>query len=145
MAKYCKYCGEPVGANTKYCGKCGAPVVVKNNPSGNGKWFRICALALVMVLIILLFSRCGGGSVEDNLVGSWYLERNGSHMFTLYDDGTCKIDGEYGTGTWAVVNENKLKLSNFYGSTQVVEIVDVSRDMLVVGDDDSTQTLVKGD
>lgn len=97
-----------------------------------------------MLLIILLLSQCGGGSVEDNLVGSWYLERNGSYMFTLYDDGTCKIDGEYGAGKWAVVNDNKLKLTNFYGSTEVIEIVDLSKDTLIVGNGEDTQTLVKG-
>ena len=145
MSKYCRYCGEPIEANAKFCGKCGEAVLAKADPPRWGKILKIGALALVVVLIVVLLSKCGGGSVEDNLVGSWYLERNGSYMFTLYDDGTCKIDGEYGTGTWAVVNENKLKLSNFYGSTQVVEILDVSRDTLVVGDDDSTQTLVKGD
>lgn len=144
MSKYCRYCGEPIEANAKFCGKCGEAVEVKADPTRWGKILKIGALALVVVLIVVLLSKCGGGSVEDNLVGSWYLESNGSYMFTLYDDGTCKIDGVYGTGTWAVVNENKLKLSNFYGSTQIVEIVDVSRDTLVVGDDDSTQILVKG-
>ncbi len=145
MANYCKYCGESVEVNAKFCGKCGEAVAVKNYSSGNGKWLRIGALAVVVVLIIVLFSKCASGNVEDMLVGSWYTTEYDSLAFVLYDDGTCKLDGEYGTGKWAVVNENKLKLSNFYGETVTPEIVDISNSELVLNYGSSTRTFVKGD
>ena len=145
MANYCKYCGESVEVNAKFCGKCGEPTAVNEVYPGNVKWLRIGALALVVVLIIVLFTKCVGGSVEDMLVGSWYTAEYDSLAFVLYDDGTCKLDGEYGTGKWAVVNDDKLKLSNFYGETVTPEIVDISKDELVLNYGSSTRTFVKGD
>ena len=145
MSKYCRYCGEPMETGAKFCGKCGEPVTVNKDHSGNDRLLRIGTLALVVVLIIVLFSRCGGGSIEDMLVGSWYTAEYDSLAFVLYDDGTCKLDGEYGTGKWAVVNDDKLKLSNFYGETVTPEIVDISKDELVLNYGSSTRTFVKGD
>lgn len=145
MSKYCRYCGEPVEASAKFCGKCGEPVAVNSDHSGINKLIKIGTLALVVVLIIVLFSKCVGGSVEDMLVGSWYTSEYDSLAFVLYDDGTCKLDGEYGTGKWAVVNDNKLKLSNFYGETVTPEIVDISNNELVLNYGSSTRTFVKGD
>ena len=97
---------------------------------------RFSALIMVMVMAVGLIS-CGSQSLEDQLVGPWYLDgqpsrdRDGNNTpaFTLYDDGTCEIASEYGTGTWAVVNENQLKLTNFYGEshTATIESIDNGR------------------
>lgn len=90
---------------------------------------RVISLTLALALCLGL-AACGGGSLEKQLIGSWY--RNGQTTsnrdggkgpsFTLYSDGTCEIATEYGTGTWAVVNGNQLKLTNFYGETETATI-----------------------
>lgn len=49
MAKYCRYCGEPLKVNVKFCGKCGGAVEVKTDPPRWGKMPRIGALVLVIV------------------------------------------------------------------------------------------------
>ena len=79
------------------------------------------------VLVLLLLAGCSGQkSLEEQMAGSWYAEGREEPMFTLYSDGTCEIAGEYGSGTWAVVNDKTLKLSNYYGETQTAVIVSVS-------------------
>lgn len=65
MAKYCRFCGEPLKANVKFCGKCGGVVEVKTDPPRWGKMPRIGALVLAVVMIVTLLSRCGGGNTED--------------------------------------------------------------------------------
>lgn len=94
-------------------------------------WFFVSVL--LIVLSLLLCTSCGKKSMEDQLVGSWYVNgktsitRDGTRgpIFTLYDDGTCKIASEYGTGTWSVVNENQVKLTNFYGESQTATIASI--------------------
>ena len=70
---------------------------------------------LVLMLCMTLFLSACGKNYEKQLVGTWYREGDSSTAFTLYDDGTCEIAGEYGTGSWAVVNDDQFKLSIFYG------------------------------
>ena len=81
---------------------------------------RVGAIALLLALVLSL-AGCGK-SLEKQLVGSWYLEGRSDPAFTFYDDGSCKIQGEYGTGTWTLVNDDQLKISNFYGETVVLTI-----------------------
>ena len=85
------------------------------------KKFKVLSLLVCVVLVLSLFCGCGGG-YEKKLTGSWYHEGYSSPYFTLYSDGTCEINGEYGTGKWAVVNENQLKLTNFYGESEICGI-----------------------
>ena len=75
------------------------------------------------VVFILLFAGCGA-TMEDQLIGSWYYNSNEPY-FIFYDDGTCEIEAEYGTGTWGIVNDNQLKVSNYYGETDVYAIVSI--------------------
>lgn len=81
---------------------------------------RVGAIVLLLVLVLSL-AGCGK-SLKKQLVGSWYLEGRTEPAFTFYDDGSCKIQGEYGTGKWTLVNDNQLKISNFYGETVVITI-----------------------
>ncbi len=68
--------------------------------------------------------------MKSQLIGSWYLngettyDRDGkeSPTFILYSNGTCMIASAYGTGTWELVNENRLKLTNFYGESETIAI-----------------------
>ncbi len=95
---------------------------------------RVISLALALVLCLGL-AACGGNSLEKQLVGSWYYNGEltyGDPIFTLYSDGTCVIASEYGTGTWAVVNGNQLKLTNFYGETQTATIENVQNGRLTL-------------
>lgn len=64
-----------------------------------------------------MLSSCGK-SKEELLSGDWYLQGDDRLTLSLYDDGTCQIRGYYGQGTWSVVNEDTLKLTDFYGETE---------------------------
>lgn len=77
---------------------------------------RILSVALLALLLSVALTACGK-KLADQLPGSWYREGRSKPLFTLYDDGSCEIDGEYGTGRWALVNDNQLKLTNFYGES----------------------------
>lgn len=85
---------------------------------------------LMGLIFVLLLTGCG--SKEDKLVGTWYREGEEDAAFILYDDGTCEILGEYGVGTWSIVNENQFKLTNFYGESEVATIESIDNDKFVV-------------
>lgn len=78
-------------------------------------------ITLSAVIAAVVFSGCAG-DMKHNLVGSWGYEDSSRIQFTLYDDGTCKIGEKYGTGHWDIVNGNLLKLTDFYGETNTVEL-----------------------
>lgn len=95
----------------------------------------ILSIVSAMLLVLMMFTGCGGSdSYEKQLAASWYAEGDDSPAFTLYSDGTCEIDGEYGTGKWSVVNEEQLKLTNFYGESMVVTIVSIEDGCLTISD-----------
>lgn len=75
---------------------------------------RVGAMALLLVLVLSL-AGCGK-SLEKQLPGSWYLEGENEPIFTLYDDGTMTAFNETEYGTWAVVNDNQLKIAGPYGA-----------------------------
>ena len=76
-------------------------------------------ILLMITFFLLLLAGCAEKiNFEAQLAGKWYSEGSQEAAFILYDDGTCEISGEYGTGTWSVVNDNQLKLTNFYGETE---------------------------
>lgn len=144
MAKYCRHCGERMHDNAKFCGMCAAPVddISRRNPVGGRMLRKVVLLMLAVLLVALPVAKLSGG-LESKLVGAWYWEENDSYAFTLYDDGTCDIRYEYGTGRWAVVNENKLKMTDFYGESEVAEIVKLTGNKLVLGYGNNTVTLIK--
>ena len=87
------------------------------------------------------------GAVEDNpdltlgyltddthklLANNWYRQWSESVSFTLYDDGTVTIPGSYGQGKWSLVNDDVLKISDFYGETMTLKIDDLDDQWLVV-------------
>ena len=99
--------------------------------------------ALLLVFALLICTACGkGGNIEKKIVGSWYMDgrptvtRDGEYgpTFTFYDDGTCQIASEYGVCEWAIVNDNQLKLTNYYGETSVAEISEITKDTLTLFD-----------
>ena len=110
----------------------------------------VLAVAVVVIAIFVGVKLLGGGSYEDKLLGEWYADPEASSIdepfFTLYSDGTCTIWGEYGTGHWALVNDNQLKLTNIYGqvinifdgSSQPMTIVSLKNGCLTLEDPDQT-------
>lgn len=106
------------------------------------KQFRVLSIVCCVFLLILMFAGCGGAGApgltgnryEKKLVGSWYFEGSDEPAFVLYGDGTCEIAYEYGTGTWAVLDDNLLKLSNFYGETETGYILSLEDGVLTLGD-----------
>ena len=110
----------------------------------------VLAVAVVVIAIFVGVKLLGGGSYEDKLLGEWYADPEASSIdepfFTLYSDGTCTIWGEYGTGHWALVNDNQLKLTNIYGqvlnifdgSSTPMTIVSLTKDCLTLEDPDQT-------
>ena len=71
----------------------------------------------------------------------WYRPGNDSPNFILYSDGTCSIGGTYGTGTWSIVNNNLLKVTDVYSSSWTKEIFSVSDTKLVLGFSDGTEEI----
>ena len=59
-------------------------------------------------------------------------ENASGNQLTLYDDGTVTIPGSYGQGKWSLVNDDVLKISDFYGETMTLKIDDLDDQWLVV-------------
>lgn len=108
---------------------------------------NIIRILLTMAILILSLSGCSGKSNEDDfesqLAGTWYLEGSQEAAFVLYDDGTCEIVGEYGTGTWSVVNDNQFKLTNYYGESEAATIEKIENGILVLSAGDTKSTFSK--
>lgn len=102
---------------------------------------RITKYFALTAAFLMLLSGCGK-SMKSQLADSWYREGRDEPMFVLYDDGTCKIANEYGTGRWAIVNDNQLRLTNYYGETELATIEEVSGGKLTLSSGDNSITLV---
>ena len=91
---------------------------------------RTIALLLVIAMCLSL-AACGGG-YKKKLIGSWYEAGEDEPQFIFYSDGTCKIRYEYGTGSWRLLDDNQLKVTNFYGETDSAKIVSIKDGMLTL-------------
>lgn len=93
---------------------------------------KLWSMLIASLMFFLLLEGCGNKSAdfEKMLPGSWYAVGQNNPEFILYDDGTCEIRNEYGTGKWGVVNENQLKLTNFYGESRTLTILSVEQDCI---------------
>lgn len=99
-------------------------------------------ILLMITLIVLIFSFAScGASMEKQLIGSWYDDSD-RFLFTLYDDGSCKIDNIYGTGSWGIVNGNQLKLTDYYGQSDSVEF-EIDKDKLIIKSGENEEVLTK--
>lgn len=86
-------------------------------------------LAMLCCVLLLASLLVGCGSKEKKLVGSWYNE-GGSLAFVFYSDGTCEISNTYGTGKWSVLEDDLLKIVDFYGQTVTAEISELDGDSM---------------
>ena len=91
----------------------------------SGKWSRIiCAVVAVSCVFGFLIAAFLRESDERKIVGQWCeVEENGnagSRAFTIYDDGSCDLQGYYGLGKWSISN-GKLIIQEFYGAKFVFE------------------------
>lgn len=101
------------------------------------KQYIIAAVAVVVVLILIgLFVSAGKKKPSKYMTGAWYSEGDDMPSFILHDDGTCIINGEYGTGTWSIDKNNNFTLTNFYGDSEhaKVKAVDKNHLELTIGD-----------
>lgn len=72
-------------------------------------------------------------NVNKLVIGDWYLEGSDDLSFTIYDDGTVNIPGTYGTGRWSIVNDDQLKITDFYGEAYpILRIVDIDKKSMTV-------------
>lgn len=94
-------------------------------------------LIMITIFMLLLVGCSGKADYESRLVGTWYTKGSSEAAFSLYDDGTCEIAGEYGTGTWSVVNDDQFKLTNYYGETETATIVGIENNCLTLGDENN--------
>ena len=94
----------------------------------------ICAVIVCAVVAVCVVQNIGGREKEMKklLANSWYRQWSESVSFTLYDDGTVSIPGDYGQGRWSLVNDDILKISDFYGETITMKIDDLDDQWLVV-------------
>ena len=89
---------------------------------------------ILLICAMLCLASCGGtkkNSTKD-LCQTWYEEGNDWASFVLYDDGTCELSSKYGTGTWAVVNDDILKLTDSYGDSNTWKLKSFSSDCLIL-------------
>lgn len=96
--------------------------------------YAVCAVVVCAVVAVCVVQNIGGREKEMKklLANSWYRQWSESVSFTLYDDGTVSIPGDYGQGKWSLVNDDILKISDFYGETITFKIDDLDDQWLVV-------------
>ena len=79
---------------------------------------KIIALTISAMPLIAMVA-CG--SAEDKLVGSWIDSSSRNTVFEFYEDGTYTQRGYYGSGTWSILSDGRLKLVDFYGYTETIQ------------------------
>ena len=132
------------GCRNLYICSGGKSVMKKQQLHG---FLRSMVMIVLMTSILLLFASCSK-SAEEQLVGSWYIggktsiTRDGTRgpIFVFYDDGTCELATEYGTGRWSVVNEVQLEITTFYGESHIATIVSIENGELILEADGTQMT-----
>lgn len=93
------------------------------------KEFVIVLVALCIMCMVVLGIAQGGNNLESKLVGSWYEVYDNGEVeewaMSFYEDGTCEINDIYGTGSWTILEDNTLKVTDFYGQTYLISNVEI--------------------
>ncbi len=74
----------------------------------------IIALIISVFLMFSVLSACGNS--RETPVGKWYNEKD--KCLDIRKDGTWKLEGSYGTGTWKELDDGTFEFTDFYGDTQ---------------------------
>ena len=83
--------------------KCGRGITIS---------YRVAVL-LGVLLFICSLTACKSGS---GVVGKWYNEKG--KCLDVRRDGSWKLEGSYGTGTWKKLDDGIFEFTDFYGDTQ---------------------------
>lgn len=86
-------------------------------------------LSLTLVVVLLLLSTACSKPLVDQLPGSW---NNGLHVLTLYSDGVYEETMRYGSGSWVLLEDSVLELTDYYGNVSTYPISEISRDTLTL-------------
>lgn len=81
---------------------------------------KIISIILILVVSVTCISGCGSSN-EKSIVGQWYNEKG--KCLDIRSDGTWKLDGSYGTGTYKLLDDKEtFEFTDFYGDTQESKI-----------------------
>lgn len=105
------------------------------------KVLSILLLAVLLMTMMCMTSCSREDRLEKQLVNSWYMEGRDVSKFDLYSDGTCHVGGVYGTGTWAVINGDSVRIMDIYGRSQVMKVLDIDKDSVTFDTGDSEWVL----
>lgn len=94
--------------------------------------FKKVVLILISTFMLVVVLCSCGMSLENQLVGEWYLPNSSTPEYILYDDGTFIADGV--AGDWTVVNGDTLKLIAYSGIAHTATIVSVNNNCLTLID-----------
>lgn len=78
---------------------------------------RICCLGMCLILFFSMLVSCEN---SKDFVGKWY-DKNG-RCLDIRKDNTYKLDGEYGTGTWKILDGGEIEFIDFYGDSNTSEL-----------------------
>ena len=99
-----------------------------------------------MVCAAAPLTGCGKKNKKELIIGTWYRQGSDDLAFTIYDDGTCMIDNDYGKGTWSIANEDQFTLTGFYGNSEIFTIIAIDKKSVTFGppnaDKNTDQTIV---
>ena len=79
---------------------------------------------------------CGKKNTKKLVLGDWYMEGYSRLEYAIYDDGSCQVRSGYGLGKWSIVNDDKLRISDFYGQTLIYKIEKISKKLMKELDED---------
>lgn len=85
----------------------------------------ICTLLAIISFSVIL-TGCGN-SLEKKIIGEWLMHNTEDNTLEFYEDGTCKILSEYGTGTYTIDSNNQLKITDYYGSSETYKYVELEK------------------
>lgn len=83
--------------------------------------------ATALVCATAPLTGCGKKNKKELIIGTWYRQGSDDLAFTIYDDGTCMIDNDYGKGTWSIANEDQFTLTGFYGNSEIFTIIAIDK------------------
>lgn len=76
----------------------------------------------IVVALLLLFGLTACGVKNDAIVGKWYNQEG--KCLDVRSDGSWKLEGSYGTGTWKQLDNESYEFTDYYGDTQESEIME---------------------